>query len=281
MSSVFPFNQASKLPNIVIKQTKPVIDKQIAKFNKIFDQITQRLASLGKNVKCTDPRVIDLKRKLAKLKRVIDNLNLIVQRLQPVVNTMQTATRIANITAGILVAIPAVPGVPEGPKNQTLQTIADLIAGITAVINVFNIILKIISKLINKANNLINKVERKLASICGNDNDVNNSVSVIPNSTDTPNGNLSADGAALNAIYPSEFYSRVNVSDVDLDLRVDEINSLIQDQLTVIQNLVEAPSKVLRGNGMPDTDLGLVGDYYIDNVTQIIYGPKPSQNSWT
>jgi hypothetical protein len=287
MSSVFPFNQAAKLPNLVISRIKPVVDKQLEKFNQVFDQIQQRLASLGKNVKCNDPKVLDLKRKLAKLKIIINELNRINQRLQPLAANLQAAARIANITSTILLAIPAVPGVPEGPKNQTLQTIADLIAGITAVINILNVLLKIINKITNKANSLIAKTERKLNSICGtgNDNSIlninNNNNNVSTNNTDTPDSNLSPEAALINATYPSEFYDSVNVSDVDLDQRVTEINTLIQDQLDVVQNLIEAPSKVLRGNGAPNNNLGNIGDYYIDIATQTIYGPKASQNSWT
>src|SRR5690606_1288881 len=38
-------------------------------------------------------------------------------------------------------------------------------------------------------------------------------------------------------------------------------------------------SQILRGNGTPGTSLRSVGDYYIDNETSNLYGPKPA-NGW-
>lgn len=279
MASVFPFNQTSKLPGLLIDQLKPVILKQVKQFESISNKLTQRLASLKKGVKCNSAEIQDLKNKLNQLKIIIDNLNKILQRLQPLANRLQTITTTVNTIATILLAIPAIIGVPEGPKNQTLQTIADLIAGITAVVNILNIILNIISQLTNKADSLIKLVEKKLASVCPSENQ--NNQNNDPNAAAGSDSGLSATALNINNEYPSEFYQLINVSEDDIQRRVDEIINLVENQLNVSDNLNEAPSKVLLNTGAPANTLGKLGDYYIDTNTQTIYGPKPSQNSWT
>jgi hypothetical protein len=45
-------------------------------------------------------------------------------------------------------------------------------------------------------------------------------------------------------------------------------------------NLVEAPSKVYQASGVPENNLGKLGDYYINLDNQSIYGPKAQANDW-
>jgi len=42
----------------------------------------------------------------------------------------------------------------------------------------------------------------------------------------------------------------------------------------------EKGSSVLKGSGAPAADIGIMGDYYLDSVSQYIYGPKPSDIAW-
>lgn len=284
MATLFPFNQTSKLPGIVIDQIKPVVIKQLEKFNSITGKIEQRLESLSKNVKCNDVEIIDLKNKLNQLKTILENINRIQQRLQPLATRLQAVTNTVNTIGGILLAVPAIIGVPEGPKTQTIQTIADLVAGINAVVNVLNILLKIIYKIIPKALNLINKAEQTINSLCKTTNDssanTNNNPTAALQANNINNTELSADIALTNDAFPSEFYQTVNVSNLDIQQRVDSINNLIDEQLNVLTNLKEAPSKILYNAGTPSADLGNVGDYYIDTNTQTVYGPKTTINSW-
>ena len=73
---------------------------------------------------------------------------------------------------------------------------------------------------------------------------------------------------------PTQFYTELNVSDEDITSRLLLIEQLVTEQLNVLQNLKEAPSKVLSGIQIPITDIGDIGDYYIDTDSQLIYGPK-------
>ena len=38
--------------------------------------------------------------------------------------------------------------------------------------------------------------------------------------------------------------------------------------------LIEAPSNVITDSGIPNIDVGNIGDYYIDRDSKSIYGPK-------
>ncbi len=278
MATVFPFNQTSKIPSLVIDRLKPAVLKQVDQFNKVSDKLQQQLASL-KKPKCNDANIQQLKKSLAQFKQIIDNLNRLNQQLQPLATRLQQVVNVARPVATVLLAVPAVIGVPEGPKNQTIQSIADLIAGIVAVLSVLNTILKIFNNLLKLANNLINKIENKLKSVCPSENNDSNLNSTSANNTN--NKELSEQDKLVNSQYYSEFYQTINTSNSDIQQRVDEINVLIDNQLDVITNLLEAPSKVLYGSGIPSADQGKVSDYYIDTDTQTVYGPKPSQNSWT
>jgi len=42
----------------------------------------------------------------------------------------------------------------------------------------------------------------------------------------------------------------------------------------------EKGSSVLKGSGAPAADIGIMGDYYLDSVSQYIYGPKPLDIAW-
>jgi len=48
----------------------------------------------------------------------------------------------------------------------------------------------------------------------------------------------------------------------------------------VLSNLQEAPSAVFQQEGIPTSDIGKLGDYYIDTQNLIFYGPKLSDTEW-
>jgi hypothetical protein len=39
-------------------------------------------------------------------------------------------------------------------------------------------------------------------------------------------------------------------------------------------------SSVLKGSGAPTGNVGIIYDYYLDEVTHLLYGPKPSDTAW-
>jgi hypothetical protein len=39
-------------------------------------------------------------------------------------------------------------------------------------------------------------------------------------------------------------------------------------------------SSVIKGAGVPTPNIGIIYDYYLDEVTHLLYGPKPSDTAW-
>ena len=117
-----------------------------------------------------------------------------------------------------------------------------------------------------------------IGSICNNESfTVTSEVASIINNASSIIGN---DTSNINDQYPTEFYTNINVSDDDINLRFNTISELLENQLDVMTNLVEAPSKVYQASGVPENNLGKLGDYYINLDNQSIYGPKAQADDW-
>ena len=56
----------------------------------------------------------------------------------------------------------------------------------------------------------------------------------------------------------------------------------MQQEQRSLLDLLEAPSQVIIGTGTqpPDADRGKAGDYFINQTTRTIYGPKISDTEW-
>jgi len=87
-------------------------------------------------------------------------------------------------------------------------------------------------------------------------------------------------GEFYDDLIQSEFYRDVNVSESDLQDRTQKIEQLLEQQRSLLENLIEAPSTVYKQNGNPSVDLGKPGDYYINTQTKLIYGPKINDTNW-
>ena len=70
------------------------------------------------------------------------------------------------------------------------------------------------------------------------------------------------------------------MSESDLQQRSDTIQELISQQEDLLTSLQEAPSQVYKDNGPPASDLGKIGDFYVDIQNNIPYGPKKSDTDW-
>ena len=83
----------------------------------------------------------------------------------------------------------------------------------------------------------------------------------------------------LAADYPSEFYDEINVSNSDIDNRLQEIQSLLTEELDVVSNLIEAPSKLIKKSSNPTLEDGNVGDFYMNMQNGSVFGPK-TETGW-
>lgn len=281
MATVFPFNKIPTIPLTIVSVLLPAFLKQKKYLNKLVSDIEQKVEGLSKNVSCDDAEINSIKQDLTNLQQVVQNIQRISNLLQPISSGLQTATTIANIVIPIQLAIPSVVGVPEGPKEQLILALAELLQNITVILNILNNIVSSINNINDQVTGIVSLAQSKLNSICNNtESDISSTNGNLESQVST----IDQEGLQspeLNSEYPSEFYRDINVSNDDLQNRIDQIQNLVDEQLNVLQNLVEAPSIVITDAGRPEADLGKVGDYYIDTNTQTVYGPKPTQNSWT
>ena len=88
------------------------------------------------------------------------------------------------------------------------------------------------------------------------------------------------DVAGYGDALKTEFYTKVNVSEEDLDFRSDTIEQLLSQQRDLLTSILEAPSKVHQTTAEPTGSLGKLGDYVVDNVNKNMYGPKLENDSW-
>jgi hypothetical protein len=110
----------------------------------------------------------------------------------------------------------------------------------------------------------------KLNSVCDEQTELN-----IPDL-----GDGFPEGYDFNNELPSEFYQTKNVSESDLQQRSDAIQELISQQENLLSSLQEAPSQVYKNDGPPASNLGKIGDFYVDTKNNIPYGPKKSDTDW-
>jgi division protein CdvB (Snf7/Vps24/ESCRT-III family) len=274
MSSIVPpLDIIPKLPakavNLVIKQ----LDKQTDRLLEDVTKTVQNSSRLPANVNCDDPRVKQIKTQLASIQQQITKIQETIPRIQSTINTVNTvvATSLA-IKATISAVQLSNPVTAPVFIAQQLLAIQDatIVNAIESLKQFSTVPETVTSKIATIVPPLLSSID-KLSNVCNGDVDQ----LTVPESVVTDlNSNY-------NDLVPTEFYTELNVSDEDLDTRSDVIQQLLEQQQNLLQSLQEAPSKVFNGEGLPGNDIGKPGDYYIDISTQTVYGPKPSQNSWT
>lgn len=270
MATVFPFNKVSKIPSIILKQVLNILFKQQQLILNLILQMDSFVLSMPKNAKCDDADILALKNKLVELQNSIDNLNAILNILPPVTSAFRTVSTVATVISTIQLAIP--PTVPSGPVSQTIASFADLISNVDACTSTLNNIITQMNSFSTQIGTSISSAQQKIADTCKTTSGIG-----------TPStGSVSSrnDGTQSQYDESSKFYRPVNVSDDDLNQRLQTIQSLIDNGFDVLLNLNEAPSKVILGDGIPSNDIGQPGDYYINTQNQNVFGPKAQTNSW-
>ena len=247
------------IPVNLIKQLIPVLMQQVdtlsAESEKFINQVLQ--------LQCNDPRIRAAKLKLQSLYDLIDTIKQGLDIINSIVPVISTISTVASTLKIVQLAIPAVPGVPTGPVTELINTFDSLGKNAKSSVSSLQGMVSAINIQFARINQSLAKAIRKLSAICNTE--------IFDVSTDI-------NDALLNLEYtddvPTQFYTELNVSDEDITSRLSLIEQLVTEQLNVLQNLKEAPSKVLSGIQTPITDIGDIGDYYIDTDSQLIYGPK-------
>lgn len=268
----------TQIPSQIVQRIILLLSKQIDAISNLAEKTSTDCLNLAHNVKCSDPTVKQIKGQLADLQRLIDQLNIIINRTSDIISIINTVATTASVLKIIQLAIPAVPGVPTGPITELINIFTKLIDNAKSSINSLKGILANIKSQFNRINSLIANSINTIGSICNNESfTVTSEVASIINNASSIIGN---DTSNINDQYPTEFYTNINVSDDDINLRFNTISELLENQLDVMTNLVEAPSKVYQASGVPENNLGKLGDYYINLDNQSIYGPKTQADDW-
>jgi len=275
----------TQIPSQIVQRIILLLSKQIDAISNLAEKTSTACLNLDHNVKCSDPNVKQIKGQLADLQRLIDQLNIIINRTSDIISIINTVATTASVLKIIQLAIPSVPGVPAGPITELINIFTKLIDNAKSSINSLKGMLDNIKSQFNRINSLIANSINTIGSICNNESftvtsevaSIINNVSIIGNDASSIIGN---DASSINDQYPTEFYTNINVSDDDINLRFNTISELLENQLDVMTNLVEAPSKVYRASGVPENNLGKLGDYYINSDDQSIYGPKAQTDDW-
>lgn len=251
------------IPVNLIKQLIPVLMKQVDTLSTQSENFCNQVLQLPGNINCNDPRVRAAKIKLQSLNDLIETIKQGLNTINNIVPVIGTISTVAQSLKIVQLAIPAVPGVPTGPVTELINTFDSLGKNAKSSVSSLQGMVSAINIQFARINQSLAKSIRKLSAICN-----------------TEIFDVSADinDALLNLDYtddvPTQFYTELNVSDEDITSRLSLIEQLVTEQLNVLQNLKEAPSQVLSGIETPISDIGDIGDYYIDTDSQLIYGPK-------
>lgn len=257
----------TQIPSQIVTKLTPLLSKQIDTMSKLAETMSSDSLNLSPEVTCSDPNVKKIKTDLQLFQKEISRLNSIVNNTNGVVNSIKTISIVANTSKLAQLIIPAVSGVPSGPVTALINLFTKLGENANSAITCLENVIKNIKSQQQLISNTVADVLNTLGPIC--DSEVFETSSEVADIITDTNLNL----------YPTEFYTEINVSDDDITNRFEVISNLLENQINVLNNLLEAPSKVYQGNTFPDIELGKVDDYYINTITNQIYGPK-TINGW-
>lgn len=270
MAVAFPFDQLTNKPGAAMNKLQTALNKVIEKLNqKVSEAIGKSNVLPKNNISCDDPRIKEIKQILQQIQRYIAQIQNILRILNIIVPILTVAAQIAAIIINGQVALP-IPAPPAVSQGLAVQN--ELVANIAKALTQASIILAVVNGAVALASGLLATVINKVSAICNSETfqinqDTKNAIDSINNE--------------VASTSESEFYQLINVSQDDIDLREELIVQLQSDQRSLL-DLLEAPSRVIIGinDEQPLEDQGKEGDYFINQTTRTIYGPKISDTTW-
>lgn len=263
--------------DLVVQKVPTAVNKLQTALNKLIDRLTKKVneaitdaSKLSDRIDCTDPRVQKIKSILESIQQIIQKIQEVLRILQIVVPALTVAAQIAATLINIQVATP----LPSPPAFvQALAVQNELISTIVGALKQASIIITVVNGSVILASSLLATVINKLSSIC------NNEIFEVSEVTQLTINNLNNEFIDYTA---SDFYNIKNTSIEDLDNRENLIQQLNEKQLSIIENLLELPSKViiLKETSEPNSTVGKIGDFAINEITRTFYGPKISDTNW-
>ena len=283
MSAIVPpLDIIPKLPAKAVSLTIKQINKQTTKLMDSVNKTVADTVKLPVNIKCDDPRIKQIKNQLTNIQTQLTTVQNNIPKIQKTVNSIKSIVTLASgIKTTISIAQLSNPITAPLFIAQQLTAIQD--ATIVNAIESLNQFSAVPATLISKLQTIVPPLTSaisKVSAVCNGDVDnlkIPNSLLPETNNINNDNNDNNDD---YNDLVATEFYTKKNVSQSDLDGRSDLIELLVQQQQNLLTSLLEAPSEVYQDIGVPSSDLGKIGDYYIDLDTQTIYGPKASATEW-
>ena len=285
MSAIVPpLDIIPKLPakavNLVIKQ----LDTQTDRLLETVTKTVQDTVKLPVNVKCDDPKIAQIKKQLADIQKQITSVQQAIPKIQTTINSVRSLVGIATgIKTALSVAQLSNPITAPLFIAQQLMAIQDatIVNAISSLSQFSSVPATLTSKLQTITTPLLGAIA-KVSNVCNGDvGTLNISQDALNNDTlDALNNDVLQTGTNYNDLVNTKFYNEENVSDDDLQHRSDTIQQLVEQQQNLLTSLQEAPSKVYQASGVPENNLGKLGDYYINLDNQSIYGPKTQADDW-
>jgi hypothetical protein len=281
MASPFPINQIAAPPVLIAERLLPLLNKYIGTLQQLGAiQIPNLLENIPTNVSCDDADVRELRNKLEALLNFLEKINDLIAVLSTVVDVLKILARVGQaVAAASSLIVPTIPPATQNVITANAQLSQNSLTVANILLSIFDRLLALFPTILTSAT----QAQQFLNNLCNESADRVNDFLNNLSGNDTIDVTLVTPPTAEELLeqFPSTFYTELNVSDEDLDARYQEIVELIDGGFDVINNLVELPTNVLTGQGSPLNTIGTAGDFYIDTQTNQLFGPKPTNGSWT
>ena len=277
MSAIVP--PLDIIPKLPAKAVTLVMTQLNTQTDRLLDNVTktvQDTVKLPVNVKCDDPKIAQIKKQLADIQNQITSIQQAIPRIQTTINSVRSLVGIATgIKTALSVAQLSNPITAPLFIAQQLMAIQDatIVNAISSLSQFSSVPVTLTSKLQTITTPLLGAIA-KVSNVCNGD------VDTLNISQDALSNDALQTEIDYNDLVNTTFYNEENVSDDDLQHRSDTIQQLVEQQQNLLTSLQEAPSKVYQASGVPENNLGKLGDYYINLDNQSIYGPKAQADDW-
>ena len=277
MSAIVP--PLDIIPKLPAKAVTLVMTQLNTQTDRLLDNVTktvQDTVKLPVNVKCDDPKIAQIKKQLADIQNQITSIQQTIPRIQTTINSVRSLVGIATgIKTALSVAQLSNPITAPLFIAQQLMAIQDatIVNAISSLSQFSSVPVTLTSKLQTITTPLLGAIA-KVSNVCNGD------VDTLNISQDALSNDALQTEIDYNDLVNTTFYNEENVSDDDLQHRSDTIQQLVEQQQNLLTSLQEAPSKVYQASGVPENNLGKLGDYYINLDNQSIYGPKAQADDW-
>jgi hypothetical protein len=292
----------SSIPAKIIEKVVPLVLKNMDKLQAMGSLLSAKCNNLPLQVKCSDPRINDIKKLLDKLKKFIASIKKLIATIKKIIKALKKIVKVATVIKVVQMILPLPPFFPPGPIAELLGIVNKLLQNLKSAMPSFLAMLDIIKLTVSDMNNVMAMTLMLLGSVCSNESfeaseDVNKLLADRSTNTSTSATSVNNNGDNLILDPNNNTYDALMSSDEDLNEYIDLLNGIANDLNTqaaaanlpisntnitsvAALNVEEAPTLVYSGNGVPDVAMGKSGDYYVDLNNATIYGPKSTDVSW-